>query len=196
MASLPAADSRTPMDLAFADEAEAERAFDAFVREQYSGLLGFLRGRTGNAQDAEDDAQEAFARVRRYRDCEPQAVWRRLLFRIAVNVVHDRARQARTHRSKDHVALECVPDLRSNAPSPDGAAIRAQQVALLTRAIGELPPKCKRVFLLKRVHGLSNARIAELCGVSVKMVEKHLTTALVRIRRTVEKSTHDSSLGI
>lgn len=181
------------MGLAFADEAEAERAFDAFVREQYSGLLGFLRGRTGNVQDAEDDAQEAFARVRRYRDSEPQTVWRRLLFRIAVNVAHDRDRQSRTHHSRDHVALDCVPDLRATTPSPDGAAIRQQQMAMLTRAIADLPPKCRRVFLLKRVHGLSHAKIAELCGISVKMVEKHLTTALVRIRRTVEHSTHDAA---
>ncbi len=177
------------MGIAFADEAAAERAFDVFVHEQYSGLLGFLRGRSGNVQDAEDDTQEAFARVRRYRDSQPQAVWRRLLFRIAVNVVHDRERLARTHHHRDHVALECVPDLRSTAPSPDGDAIRQQQVALLTNAIAELPPKCKKVFLLKRVHGLSNAKIAELCGISVKMVEKHLTIALVRIRRTVAEST-------
>lgn len=193
MVSVPTSENRDVLDIVGADESEVARAFDGFVRDQYGSLLSFVRGRTGNAQDAEDDTQEAFARVRRYRDSEPRGAWRRLLFRIAVNVVHDRARLAHTHHSRDHVALDAVPELPSTAPSPIGNAIRAQQMELLAAAIASLPPKCKKVFLLKRVQGFSNARIAELSGISVKMVEKHLTMALVRIRRAVEKSARGTS---
>jgi RNA polymerase sigma-70 factor (ECF subfamily) len=39
------------------------------------------------------------------------------------------------------------------------------------------------------VHGLSRAQIARRCGISVKMVEKHLATALAQLRRKVGDGT-------
>jgi DNA-directed RNA polymerase specialized sigma24 family protein len=42
------------------------------------------------------------------------------------------------------------------------------------------------------VHDMSHAQIAELCGISVKMVEKHLATALAQLRRKVGDSSTDT----
>ena len=46
-------------------------------------------------------------------------------------------------------------------------------------AIESLTPRCRQVFLLSRVKGLSYSEIAAQCEISVKMVEKHISHALL-----------------
>ncbi|GLQ91465.1 RNA polymerase sigma factor [Dyella acidisoli] len=165
--------------------------FEVFLRSQFRGLLQFLRARTASEQDAEDAAQESMAKLLRYRESEPPSAWKQLLYRIAVNVAHDQYRVALSHHSKDHVALDSL-EIAAGEHNPEQRALYDQQVARLTRAIMELPPKCQRVYLLKRVHGLSHAQIAERCGISMKMVEKHLATALTQLRRKVGDSSTET----
>lgn len=167
------------------------RSFDAFIREHYRSLVQFLRRRTATEQDAEDAAQESMTKLLRYRESEPASAWKQLLYRIAVNVAHDQFRVAHTHCSKEHVSLDSQ-DLADHEYSPEERAAYDQQVARLTQAILALPPKCQRVYLLKRVHGMSRAQIAARCGISVKMVEKHLANALVFLRRKVGDSSMDT----
>lgn len=173
--------------LATAEPRADVRGFDGFLRDQYHNLVTFLRRRTANEQDAEDAAQESMTKLLRYRESEPASAWKQLLYRIAVNVAHDQFRVSLTHYSKDHVTLD-GQDIVDTEHSPEERVAYEQQVARLSQAILELPPKCQRVYLLKRVHGLSRAQIAERCGISVKMVEKHLATALVLLKRKVGDS--------
>lgn len=158
--------------------------FEQFVSEQYRGLVKFLNQRTATRQDAEDAAQESMARMLRYHESAPAATWQRLLYRIAINVAHDQHRSAVSHRARRHVSLDerslAAPDL-----SPEDQADHEQRLACLRDAIRQLPPKCQRVYLLKRVHGMSHAQVAERCGISVKTVEKHLAKALVKLRQKV-----------
>ncbi|HTV85006.1 MAG TPA: RNA polymerase sigma factor [Dyella sp.] len=163
---------------------EQAHSFDVFIRDQFRNLVQFLRVRTATEQDAEDAAQESMAKLLRYRDSEPPSAWKQLLYRIAVNVAHDQFRVAQTHRSKDHIGLDGL-EIATAEQSPEQRAVHDQQMARLSQAIVALPPKCQRVYLLKRVHDLSHAQIAERCGISVKMVEKHLATALTQLRRKV-----------
>jgi RNA polymerase sigma-70 factor (ECF subfamily) len=166
-------------------------AFDAFVREQRRPLLQFLRTRTASEQDAEDVLQESLSRLLRYRDSESPEGWKHLLYRIAINATHDQHRAAASRHGNEHVPLDGM-ELATAEPTPEQHAAYDQQVARLTQAILALPPKCQRVYLLKRVHGLSRAQIAERCGISVKMVEKHIATALAQLRRKVGDSFTDT----
>lgn len=161
-----------------------DRRLESFLREQYQGLLQFLRRRTATEEDARDATQESLARLLRYRESQSPQEWRWLLYRIAVNVANDQSRHAATQRERPHVAIDDL-DVASPQPTPEESAAREQEVARLSDAILQLPPKCQRVYLLKRVHNLSRAEIAQRCGISVKMVEKHLATALVLLRRKV-----------
>jgi RNA polymerase sigma factor (sigma-70 family) len=167
------------------------QSFDAFIRSQFRGLVQFLRARTASEQDAEDAAQESMAKLLRYRETEPPSAWKQLLYRIAVNVAHDQFRVSLTHHRKEHVALEGL-DIVATEHTPEQRAVYDQQIARLSKAILELPPKCQRVYLLKRAHDLSHAQIAERCGISVKMVEKHLATALAQLRRKVGDSSTET----
>ena len=49
-------------------------------------------------------------------------------------------------------------------------------------AIDRLPPLCRRVFVLRKVHKLSHAEIAQVLGVSHSTIEKHVAKGLMRCR--------------
>jgi RNA polymerase sigma factor (sigma-70 family) len=50
-------------------------------------------------------------------------------------------------------------------------------------AIDNLPDKLRLVYTLSRIEGFKYEEIAEICGVSVKAVEKRMTQTLLRLRK-------------
>src|SRR3546814_14283487 len=69
----------------------------------------------------------------------------------------------------------------SGAPAPEDLIEQQQHEAILRDAILALPTRCRQVYLLSRMEGLSYKQIANRCGISVKTVEKHITQALTRL---------------
>lgn len=53
---------------------------------------------------------------------------------------------------------------------------------LLESAILGLPDKCREVFVLSKQHGLTYDEIAKALNVSVKTVEKHISTGLRKLK--------------
>ena len=50
-------------------------------------------------------------------------------------------------------------------------------------AVDKLPERCREIFVLSKVEGLSNKQIAGQLGISIKTVEAQMTTAFVRLRK-------------
>jgi RNA polymerase sigma-70 factor (ECF subfamily) len=69
--------------------------------------------------------------------------------------------------------------------------LEALQATLLEEQLivvinGELPEKCRRIFLLSRFEGMSNREIAELLGLSVRTVEHQINRALKVLRKQLK----------
>ncbi len=149
----------------------------AWLAEHRQTLLRVLTRRVGCPETAADLCQETILRLlasglwAEARD--PNA----LAHRVARNLVIDHVRRQRTEAR--HRGTEPVPaDVPDPAPTPEQALEAQQRLACLDEAIASLPPKCRRVFLLRRIEGLSQAAIAAMLGISINMVEKHLRHAL------------------
>lgn len=155
--------------------------FEDFVRTQYRALVKFLR-RRNSVEDAEDIAQESIISLLGYREKGQVSDWRPLLYRIAVNHSIKRARREAPHRNGSGIDIEYVADA---AASPEERVEQAQREQRLQEAILGLPTKCRKVYLLRHGYGLSHAQIAKRCGISTKMVEKHLATAVLHLQRKV-----------
>ena len=156
--------------------------FDAFVRGQREGLVRFLRRRTPLEEDAQDLAQESLIRLMRYRGHAPTA-WASLLYRIAINALNDRLRRAHTHREAQHSSLDIdFAELASPEPSHEQQVATQQELAVLQRVLLGLPLRCRQIYLLNRIEGMSYTEIADHCGISVKAVEKHISKALKLLR--------------
>ena len=68
---------------------------------------------------------------------------------------------------------------------PEQLMITADMLALIKRAIDQLPPKCKIIFKLVKEDGLRYREVAEILGISVKTVENQVAIALQKIGNTV-----------
>ena len=158
---------------------------DAVVRAYHAEVMRVLRARLRNEEDAADLAQEAYARLLRYRSGESESDLRRLLFRIVDNLLTDHWRWKHAHPEHEAAPIEDALPAMTVESTQDRYVEHHERVALLKQVVLALPPKCRRVFLLSRIQGRSNPEIARICGISVKMVEKHITHALAVCRAQV-----------
>lgn len=148
-------------------------------RSEEGRLRRFFMKRFRNSADAADATQETFLRLLEVQERtvieNPQAY----LFQIARSVAH--ATSAKLAANAQLLVLNdqalALPD---NAPRQDRILHGRQCLLLLAKAIEQLPRRCQEVFILSRLHGLSNREIAELLGISQSGVEKHIATGLVR----------------
>jgi RNA polymerase sigma-70 factor (ECF subfamily) len=152
----------------------------------HAELLRFLGARMTGA-DADDVAQECYLRLQRYEHLLAVRDPKAFLFRVAVNLTTDRARQhARRQRelqrfgiavySEDAVDASCAPAGIEDAHAADEA------LRLIAAAIERLPVKCRRALLMQRIDGLSHEEIAATLRVSKSMVEKYIAKAVGALR--------------
>ena len=146
-------------------------------------LVGLLVGRLRNEQDAMEVAQEAYVKVLQLEPKEGAISYlRSYLFRTAENLAVDRLRQKRSRVRLDQ--LESADDLFVGA-GVEKDAIAEQEVALIRRAVSELPGRCREAFRLRKLEDRSVEEVATIMGVSDRMVRKFIGRALayVRLRR-------------
>jgi RNA polymerase sigma-70 factor (ECF subfamily) len=58
--------------------------------------------------------------------------------------------------------------------------------SIIKRTLEELPPQCKRVFMMSRFEEKKNKEIAEELNISVKVVEKHISKGLKKFRESLK----------
>ena len=158
-------------------DGELEREFDARLVE--SARLAFrvafsvLRHR----EDAEDVAQEAFARAHRHfkqlRDPERFTSWLvRMVWRLALD--RRRGEHRRSLREAEHERVR-----RSVAADAVAADERAE---MLWKAIDSLPDKLRRVVVLASIEGHDVGSVARLLGIPQGTVKSRLFLARQRIK--------------
>jgi RNA polymerase sigma-70 factor (ECF subfamily) len=74
--------------------------------------------------------------------------------------------------------------LVSPDPSPERTVSSHEEFRALEVSLEELPPICRKAFLLRRVEELSQREVAEKLGISVKTVEKYMARAVRFLIRT------------
>jgi RNA polymerase sigma-70 factor (ECF subfamily) len=147
--------------------------FDALFHRLYPSLFRYLNRLTGDADVAEDIAQEAFVRL--LSQDLPEGEARPWLFAVATNLVRDRARkQERRQR-----LLKVVPVLPSETPRPDESAERAEQVAAVRAALARIAPRDQQLLLM-REEGFTYEEMARAVGVAPSSVGTLIARALRR----------------
>ncbi|MGH7712937.1 MAG: RNA polymerase sigma factor, partial [Gemmatimonadaceae bacterium] len=152
-------------------------ALDAILHQYWHPVTSYLARLLGALDAAEDIAQRTF-----YQLWERRAVWRSegslrgLVFRIArnfaVSEMRRRGAETRSGAVLSHAAI----------PSPLELLENKQLRVELERAIGSLPIRRREVVILRCVHELSYAEIAQLMGISRQTVANQLSSALRTLR--------------
>ena len=152
--------------------------------ERRANLVRFFAARSGSMALAEDLAQELYIKIAT-RDREAAIIENpvALIYRVATNVMLDRARGENRSGARDaawrqinHASIG-VDDI-TEAPPADEAAASRQRLRQLVEAVDSLPPQMQRAFRLHKLEGHSHVDTARIMGLSVKSVEKHISAAL------------------
>lgn len=174
------------------EDARQDATFDAFLSLYRSRVIAHLCRCGATREDAQDIVQESMVRLMRYK-AQPEDALRALFYRIALNLLRDGMRTSR--RAPPMAALDSCIDSEwaiSGEPSPFEMATVEQEVAQVGRAVDALPPRCREIYLLTRIEGLTYPEVAARCGVSVKAVEKQVTKALTALRLAMDKQTREA----
>ena len=137
----------------------------------------------GDVSDAADVRQQAFVRV-----CESlsvfdeQARFSTWLYRIVVNLCRDRIRH-RGVQKRTMAKMSTVAGHRATDAGGGEAGGRAKDVAaVVSEAVGELPPAEREAIVLRHYAGLSFAEMAATLDVPVSTLKSRVLRALDRLR--------------
>lgn len=156
------------------DELTASKWFAEEVQPHEPMLRAWLRARFDGRVDADDIVQEALVRVlQAWREGRVRAA-KAFLFATARNLALDRLRRHDLARTESMGEMADLDVLDEDADVPETVA-RHQELALLTQAIQSLPTRCRQVFTLRKLYGLSQREIARRLGISESTVENQIT---------------------
>lgn len=163
-----------------------EDKYTLFFRKNYPSLV-FYAARFLDREEAEDVVQDAFTDLWQRREAI-DAGGRLLSFMY--RSVYTKALNKLKHTAvTNNYGFHQMEVFRKKMDyfSPDNndvmKTIVAQDIGQkMEEVIGQLPDKCREVFVLSYIHGLRNKAIAEALAISVKTVEAHMNKALRVLR--------------
>ncbi len=173
-----------------ANQASMTQMMTQLYGREFGNLRRHVVRKLGSHFEAEDVVQEACIRMLTMPADHPTLKHpKAFLFTVTSNLAVDSIRREQRQRrlfpnlDDDSVAhngetMEIVCPRRSAEDQIDASARLSRVVALLD----ELPESCRKAFVLHKFHELSYAEVAQKMGVTVSMVEKHLSRALLHLR--------------
>ena len=188
MRTMPRTDEDAP--LVAAARSGDRRSFETLVRRHARAAARLANRLLGNREDAEDVVQEAFAKAYQKLDAfRGDASFRTWVSHITMHLCHDRLRVRQ--RRGAMVALDGVdpvPDPTAGGAAPERHAEARDDLALLRRAVDDLPPRQKSALVLKVYEGLPYDEVAKALGTTVASARVYLSLARQSIRRRLERA--------
>jgi RNA polymerase sigma-70 factor (ECF subfamily) len=151
-----------------------------------AAVRAWLKRWTRREQDIDDVIQEAYCRLAEMDDVTHVGNGRAYLFQTARNIVLEQARRSKIVRI-DNLTDLGASSLVDEAPPMDRVISGARELQRVEKLIEGLPFKCRRVFVLRRVHGVSQREIARMLGLTEGAVEKHAARGLKQILSELER---------
>jgi RNA polymerase sigma factor (sigma-70 family) len=155
-----------------------------------SPLLAYFRRRVSSGAEAEDLTQDVFVRILKSLNTGPVHNAEALVFRIAVNLLRDRARRVRRHGVEEPLSAECIMEFADALTvdlSPERVVLGEDTLATALSALGELDERTRAMFFLYRLEHLKIREIAQLYGISASAVEKQVSKALLSLTRRMQQ---------
>lgn len=163
-----------------ASPSAAPEQLGAVVVRYRAALVKFFMKRCGDPAVAEDLAQEVFIRLAEQDDPARIVNLEAYLFQTAANLMRDRYRRDVTHHAGAHVSLEDC-GYEGEVASEERVYIGREQLQIFLSLLAEMPERRRKVFLMKRLLGMSYGAIALKLGMSERMVERDMIKTLLHI---------------
>lgn len=154
-------------------EAARDREFEERLRDSSRLAFSIAYGVLRNRADAEEVAQDAFARAfRRFRQLRDRDRFRSWLTRMTWRLAIDRWRTDRRRMAREY-AIAAEPWI----PSTEDVAVARERSKHVWLAIDKLPDKLRLVVVLSAIEGHDTREVADLLEVPEGTVKSRLFSA-------------------
>ena len=180
---------QSEVELAQALIAGEPQGFDRFVEHFRSKIFHYSLMMCGQAEDAEEVAQETLLKVFQNFDQlrEPEHV-RAWIFRIAKNACLMQRRKS-VFAPEHELSVEELPpasEITDAARLPEDELQRSEVRAVLHQVITELPPPYRCVVLLRDIEQLSTEETAQILDLTPEAVKTRLHRARAAMRQKLD----------
>ncbi len=154
------------------------RAYNELFELYYPILCNYVLKLSNNRSLAEDSTQEAFIKLwEKRKQIDSKLSVKNYLFKICHNQFLQNIRKQKKERAfLDEIRAGVFYEMGFGEES------KSSRIDQIRKLIGELPPKCKEVFILSKYDRLKYHEIADRMGISKKTVEGHISKALHFLR--------------
>ena len=156
-------------------------AFELLYERYHRRTYGLCLRMTSSQTEAEDLTQEVFIQLfRKIGSFRGESAFSTWLHRLTVNQVlmHFRRRSVKNEKTSEdgEIPEQIVPGTENQSKMPVLDRIG------LTKAVSELPPGYKKVFLLHDVEGYEHEEVARILKISVGTSKSQLHKARLKLR--------------
>ena len=160
-----------------------QQVYEALMVEYYNFIFRLSLSILGEPCEADDAAQETFIRAMThlsgYQTGGNLKSW---LAHIAVNFCRDRLRRLKTRNRLLELLIPGTRQAAQAAPSPEETVVRSERQQILYDCVQSLGEKHRLPILLRYVHGMPIAEIAQVLQLSEGTVHSRLHYAHLKLR--------------
>jgi len=161
----------------------------------YRGVISSLLRKMTRAPspDIEDILQETY--IRTYQSALKREIRfpKAFMVKTALRLAKDQQKHLDRHANTKDIDEISEVDLYSSAigvskdTNLESEYIKKEEFRVVCNAINELPQKCRKVFILKKIYGLSQKEIAAYTGLSESTIEKHVAKGILKCVRYMDQ---------
>ena len=165
-------------------------AFGEIVRKYQDKIYNLCRHMLGNAEDAEDAAQNVFLKAyQALPKFQPDASLYTWLYRIATNTCIDFKKKPvfESLFGDSGEGEKLIHDQASDAPSPEKLYQSRQIGRALEGCLGILSPKLRAIIILKEIEELPYEEIAKTLEISMGTVKSRIARAREELQKCMKE---------
>ena len=170
--------------------AVCDRSWDSLYQQYHGRLLRQVQKYLPARDESQDVLQDLYVQLR-HRKIDPADIANppAFLMRMATNLAIDAVRRHNRNPVEftDPAEISEMDGAGNQSVTPEQISSDRQRLEIIRRAIDDLPPRCREVFLLCKRDHLSTVEVAEQLGISRNMVEKHLRQALGHCKQVLAR---------
>jgi RNA polymerase sigma-70 factor (ECF subfamily) len=147
-------------------------------------LVKYFKRKTGNPVEAEDLAQDVLLRVLTHSNWKCQDQAKGYIFRTAVNRWRDRLRRQRIRGAViawDEASPDHAVDIDWSVNLPERVLMARQELNVVARALEGMNVRTRTVLMLIKLEEMRIATVADMLGISVSAVDKHLAKGIAQL---------------
>ena len=149
---------------------------EAFLKHE-TFLKRFISRFLPRPQDIEDVVQETYLKAFSAEKKNTINMPKAFLFQVARNTALKQLTK-KSNQITGYIEEMDAPEIISDELSIEEHVMAREKFGMFCQSALEMPPRCRRVFLMAKVYGFSYKEISAQLGISASAVEKHVAKGL------------------